>query len=866
MRPVILVCSLCLLLGATGPWIGRPAASPRPHPDPSFVSPDRPPHYDRVRDYDMLHTVLRLRFDWDARAVEGTVVHRLASLRDSLSALHFDQHRFTFGDILLDGKPAAWTTSGDTLTVFPPHALARGESTEVSIAYRALRPPEGVYWNVPDADYPHMHPQIWTEGSETESHFWFPCYDAPNDKMTTEEFVTADPRFTVVGNGQLVSRTEDPGGAVTWHYRMDVPVSTYLISLVVGEFAEYKQSADGVPILSYVPPDRLSEAARSFDRTPDMLRMLSEVAGMPYPYPAYRQTAVEDFLWGGMENVAATTLTDNTLHPAVEDATYSSESLVVHELSHQWWGDLLTVKNWSELWLAEGFATFCESLYWERAYGTDRMQWDLYRDLRSYLDGEKAGRRPLVTRYYDSTIDIFDSVAYEKGGLVLHMLRRELGDDVFFEVVRTYTREHRAGLVESADLREVAARVSGRPLDRFFDQWVYSAGHPDLEAVWSYDTAGGVVNLDLRQVQKTDALTPLFRLAVDVDLTGAGWTRHFKVDLQDAEQHYSFRTPGRPELFELDRDESLIKTLKETKPLDAWIAQLRRSPAVISRVRAARFLGRKGGARAVGPLREVLRDPKAFWGLRGESALALADVGTPEARAALRESEGEREARVRREVVRALGRCADAGSLAGLRKIVLHEPVTDVRAAAVGGVVAARPEGTYDLLRTALGCDSWRDDVRRAALRGFRDLADPRALDLVLPYLRAGQPMNTRITACGVAAVLASDLKPGDRRRDRVRRALEECLHDPKLEVIQAGAEGLGILGDPAALPALTRLADSDVHRYLLTAAHAAINEIRERGTRTTLTQVGSELQELGRSAGELERKLQWLESRTRRK
>jgi len=845
---------------------GLSAAAPGPRPDPGFVSPEAAPHYDRVRDYDVLHTVLRVRFDWGARAVEGTVVHRLTSLRDGLSALHFDQHRFSFRTVLVDGQPAAWTAVGDTVTVFPPRPLARGEEAEVTLDYRAVKPPEGVYWNIPDRDYPHMPQQIWTQGSENENHFWFPCYDDPNDKMTTEEIVTAEPRFTVVGNGELVSRTEDPGGAITWHYRMDVPTSTYLISLVVGEFAEVKQEAEGVPILSYVPPDRVAAGGRSFDRTPDMLRMLADVAGMPYPYPVYRQTAVEDFLWGGMENIAATTLTAGTLHPAAEDATRSSESLVVHELAHQWWGDLLTVKNWSNIWLAEGFATYCESLYWERAYGADRMQWDLYQDLRSYLEESAGRRRPLVTRYYRATLDLFDGVAYQKGGLVLHMLRRELGDAVFFEVLRTYIREHRAGLVESSDLREVAARVSGRPLDRFFDQWVYAAGHPELTAVWSYDEASGLVRLDLRQVQKVDALTPLFRAPVEVDLTGEGWTRRFSVQLAGAEQHFSFRTPSRPELFELDRDESLIKTLEETKPMAAWIAQLRRSPAVISRVRAARVLGRTGGDRAVPVLGEVLRDATAFWGLRGEAALALADVGTETARAALEEASHDPEGRVREQVARARGRCADAGSVAGIRNLVLRDPVTDVRVAALEGLVVAKPAGTYDLLKTALGRDSWGDAVRRAAIRGFRALGDSRALDPVLPFVRAGEPLDTRVDACRTVGKLAADLKPDDPRRLRVREALETCLHDPKLRVVEAAAGALGTLGDPEAVPALERLAASDVHRYLLADAHNALEAIHARESRSTLTDLGRALQDLDRTARELQRDLERLTDRARRK
>lgn len=302
---------------------------------------------------------------------------------------------------------------GDTLTVTLPEPARRGEPLAIEIAYEVVRPAEGVNWNIPDSAYPDRARQIWTQGEEEENHFWFPCYDNPNERMTSESLITMGSRFTVLGNGELLDRKDNGDGTTTWHYRMDASHAPYLISVVVGEFAVLEQAAGGIPILSHVRPERMKLAEHSFAGLPEMMRIFVDRFG-PYPYTVYRQSTLEDYLFGGMENIANSTLTHRTLHDPVVGEGYGSENLLAHELAHQWWGNLVGARNWGNIWINEGFAAFSEAMYFEFAEGSERGQWELWTMLTDYLGS--GSTRPLVSFDYDVPVDLFDSVSYSKGG------------------------------------------------------------------------------------------------------------------------------------------------------------------------------------------------------------------------------------------------------------------------------------------------------------------------------------------------------------------------------------------------------------------------------------------------------------------
>jgi aminopeptidase N len=825
--PLALLMVLAALLAAPAR-----ADGPGPRPSEGFADPGSAPHYDRVRAYDLVHTVLDLRLDWDARAVEGTVTHRLVPIRTDLAEVPFDQHGITFRSMQVNGEDATWREEADTVIVVPPRPLPRGREAEIVIAYRAENPSEGMYWNIPDRDYPDRPYQVWTQGEQDENRFWFPTYDYPNDRATSEEIVTVDARYTVIGNGELVEKRDNGDGTVTWRYRMDIPHVTYLQSLIVGEYTVYETEWDGIPILSYVQPELFDLAEPAFSPTALMMKIMSEKTGIRYPYPAYRQTTVENFLWGGMENISATTLTNRTLRTPEAFTVSTSEGLVAHELAHQWWGDLVTTKNWANVWLNEGFATYLEKLYWEFGVGPEAARWDLYGDLRAYLREDRGQyRRPLVTRYYRDSGDVFDDVAYQKGALVLNMLRHLLGDDLMWETFRTYGERLRGKVAETADFRRAAEDVGGIPLDRFFDQWVHRGGHPEFKVSWkdeaspNHEDGSRLVHLHVEQTQEVNDLTPLFHCDVAVDLTGEDWTRRYTITCDAADQHFYFEVPSPPLLHEFDRDDVLIKTLEEDKKAGELEYQIQHSPALISRCRAAEALGGKGDAGSVPVLRSVLLDEEAFHGLRGEAALALGRLDIPESRDVLLGAVAVKEPRVRLKVAEALGSFDEPAVLRALDRVA-GDPVTPVAEAALTAVAKTKSDEAPAILKKGLKRLGWLEGIRRAAIRGFRTLKDPEWIGLITPFTEPGVYIETRQDAISALGVLGAELEEDNARR-KVMRRLETLLDDPLIRVRQGAINALGALGEEDAVPALERVVNRKEHRWVQKAAKRAVVTLR---------------------------------------
>jgi len=850
-----------LLAGAVLLGSVDPAAGLEPRPTEGFAPADAPPQYERARDYDVHHTLLEITFDWEARAVDGTVTHRLTPFRPGTRRVSFDQHGMAFRSIRLrDGTELPWRTIGDTLTIDLDRAYGRTDTLEISIDYRVENPPEGVYFNIPNKEYPDRPRQIWTQGEDDESHFWFPCYDDPNDRMTSEEIVTVEDHYTVIGNGELLDRRAEGDGTSTWHYRMDVPHPTYLISLIVGEYDVYTSEADGIPILSYVRPSFLPMAERSFGRTAEMMEIMNRRIGVRYPYAAYRQTEVQNFLWGGMENISATTLTHATLHDETAHEVYRSEGLVIHELAHQWWGDLVTTRNWDNCWLNEGTANYFEYVYWHDAEGPDRLHWELMTGIESILGTEKRYRRPLVTRYYTSSWGMFDQVAYSKGAALLHMLRYDLGEEVFWEVIRAFVEDHYAGLVVTEDLRRTAAEVSGRPLDRFFEQWAYRGGHPELEAEWDWDEDESLVHLSIRQTQETDELTPLFEFSMDVDMAGEDWSRRRRVTCGGREHDFYFDAPSRPLMVELDREEWLLKELDFHKSKEEWIYQLANSPTVVGRVRAAKALGDEGGADAVAALRLTLLDEEEFWGVRERAARALGEIVEDAAREALAEGTASPAARVRVESAKALGSFDDPAVPRLLEELVRRDASYHVAKAALESMAKLEPDGALGLLKLGLARDAWDDIVRRAAITAMSALGEPEAVPEILPYVKPGVYEETRKDALAALGSLGADLELDDDLRRDIRKRIEKNLEDDVLEVRSSAAAALGALGDPESVEALERALGREDHRRVHRACRRAVEKIREaEGRRAEGGELKKEIEELREAHEEMKRGLEEL-------
>src|SRR5690348_8552288 len=358
--------------------------------------------YARARDYDLQHSRIALRFDPEQKKVLGDVTHNLSILRDGTSKIAFDSVGLTIQNVTVNKSSVKFETTADKLVVPLPTAARSGDKFDVAIRYEG-KPTKGMYFILPDKDYPDRPKQIWTQGESEDTRYYLPTYDYPNDRLTTETILTVPASWITVSNGRLISVVEASKGLKTWTWRESLPSSTYLITVVAGEFDETKDSWRGMPVTYYAPKGRGDRLPVNYSRTPAMIDLFSKKLGVDYPWEKYAQVMVDDFVAGGMENSSATTNTSSSLnHPKIAAELYTDEDgLISHELGHQWFGDLVTCKDWGDIWLNEGFATFMENVWTEAHYGKDQADYERWEGARQWFAEGNLYNKPIVRHDFD---------------------------------------------------------------------------------------------------------------------------------------------------------------------------------------------------------------------------------------------------------------------------------------------------------------------------------------------------------------------------------------------------------------------------------------------------------------------------------
>jgi aminopeptidase N len=788
-----------------------------------FAPPGAGPRYAPDRPAAVEHIALELRFDFRAHVLFGRCRTVFRAVGSALHELEMDAGRLAVHAVRSErGAKLGFSLTGGKLHITLDRPLAAGASSAVIIDYEAREPRQGIYFIGPDSGYPTKPVQVWTQGQDEDAHYWFPCIDYPNAKATTEVVATVPAAFFVLSNGALVRTTKNAKAkTVTYHWKMDQPHATYLVSVVAGRFVGHTDLLDGLPVSYYVEPQRAADGARSFAKTPRMLRFFNETIGVTYPYAKYAQIAVRDFIFGGMENTTATTLTDATLHDARAHLDYSSDGLVAHELAHQWFGDLVTCKDWSHAWLNEGFATYCDALFKEHDLGRD--EFDYYRlqlEGRYLEEDSRRYRRPIVTNVYAEPIDLFDRHLYEKAACILHMIRRQLGDEVFWQAVRRYVSDHAFGVVETVDLVRAIEHVSGRNLQPFFDQWVHRGGHPEFRVQYTWDAQRKAAVVRVRQVQDTSDGTPVFSMPVELVFGSGKTSTHVGVRIEDADHTFTIRLPRRPEVFAFDPQGDVLKTVSLEVPEDMLVRQALGLPYVRGRIDAIRALGKAQSAEADEALAGVLAS-RAFWGVRAEAAAALGASRSTRAFLALRDAREDDHPKVRRAVVRALGEFHTDEACAALAPMLRRDASYFVEAEAAHAIGKTRSRKAFALLERALEKPSFNEVIRGGALRGLAELGDERALPLLLAWTAYGKPSPAREAAVEALGKLGHL----DRR---VRRRLVDLLDDKDFYVRRAAIGALRELRDTEAVEALERLASEDVDGRLKSEAAAAARAILE--------------------------------------
>ena len=713
-------------------------------------------HYARSHDYDLVHQRIEVRnFDWDSTSLDGRVTTTLVALRPGLDSVILDAGKRLVVARVVDarGTTLRSTAHGDTLVVYPARPLAFRDTLRFSIDYHArIDNGRGLTFIEPEGRE-HRPQQIWSQGEDENNHFWFPTYDFPNDKMTWELAATVPRQYTVVSNGRLVADRRNPDGTHTVTWRQDPRSATYLVSLIVAPLVRLADTWRGIPVEYYVYRADSSRARRLFGVTPDMIEVYSRLTGVRYPWAKYAQTTVADF-FGGMENVSATTLIDWLPDErAYLDRPWYQWILIPHELAHQWFGDYVTLENWANMWLNEGFAEFLPGQYWRVKLGP-RAEDDYYLDeYRQYLEIDRRRRMPLAA--------LGSNNVYPKGALVLRMLERYLGPERFWASLRLYLTRHALGNATSDDLRQTVLDATGENLDWFWSQWVYDAGHPRFVVTAAYDTTARKLTLTVKQTQtdssKADSTglafeTPkVFRMPVTIRVGTATGDVVRRAELAAREQTIEIPAlAGAPTMVVFDDGNTILKELTFDQPTPWLATQLKRDPDLWNREWAIEQLAqRPADAAAVAALAEAATGSDYFR-TRAGAVEALAELPATSSAAPLAAALRDTSALVRRAAIAALGQLGGPRAAELARATFRTDPSYEVRAAALTALVRADSTARDSAIAWGLATPSYQDVIQEAAYRIIAQTGDTGAI----PHIEA--LLGTDHFAAHVLAALAS--------------------------------------------------------------------------------------------------------------
>jgi len=673
----------------------------------------RPENSEPSRDYDALHYKLVLDLRDKEKSYRGENTITLASLKDDLRTLVFDAEGFTVTEAAgPDGRALPFSVNNKKLNVTLSKGLAYGEETSVAIRFHQENPKTGLKF----IDAGPGHPaQINTYDWPEDAHHWFPCYDYPNDKVTSEVIATVRGDYKVLSNGRLVEVLQDKSaGTATWHWSQDEPHPTYCIMLAAGPFEVLKDSLGSLPVDYWVYPKDVADAPRSFRKTPKMIDFYSKIFGYAYPWAKYDQVCVAGY-GGGMEATTATILGQATIHDERADQDFSSDGLVAHELAHMWWGDLVTERAWPDVWLSESFATYAEYLFTRFDRGEDEGALNLEEKKASYL-AEARSRyiRPIVFNRYNEPWEIMDAHAYPKGAAVLHMLRFVLGDRAFFRVLGEFLNRFAFRNADTHDFMGVVKETTGENLDWFFEQWLFRPGHPVFRVSWDWRETSKKVRLTVSQVQDFSKGIPVYRLPVVIGLrtSAKNWSK--RVWLTAKEETFEFDAPEKPLLVRFDDGNYLLKELTFEKPPEELVFELRNGDA-IGRLWAADGLQKFPGA---GPAREALlqtarKDP--FWAVRRAALETLAKTGGADLVPFFKEKLADANSRVRASAVRALGETKAPALAASLAGVFTRDSSYVVQSEALTAIGKCGGRDRVPFLKKAAATASPRDMLKRSA-------------------------------------------------------------------------------------------------------------------------------------------------------
>lgn len=549
---------------------------------------------------DLLHTRLEVKFDWEKQYLYGKAWLDFKPHFYNVSQFEIDAKGFDINEVSIEGGQALkYDYDGKKLNVHLDKEYTRKDTFQLFIEYTAkpneleaggssaITSDKGLYFINPTGKEKNKPQQIWTQGETEASSCWFPTIDAPNEKTTMEIAITVQDKYKTLSNGKLVFSEDNGNGTRTDVWEQTKPHAPYLFMMSVGEYAVVKDTwRDSIAVNYYVEPKYEASAREIFAHTPEMLEFFSNLIGYEYPWDKYSQVIVRDYVSGAMENTSAVIFGEFVQKTHRELIDDGNEDIVAHEMFHHWFGDLVTCESWANLPLNESFATYSEYLWREYKHGRDDADEHLETEIKQYLAEFNSGKvEDMIRYYYADKEDMFDSHSYAKGSRILHMLRKYVGDEAFFEGLKRYLHDNEYEAAEIHHLRLAFEEVTGEDLNWFFNQWFLGKGHPSLEFNYDYNDSLKIQTVEILQLQDI-AEFPIYKLPINIDIYQGGKTKRHLVWADSLNKTFTFQLDGKPDLINVDAEQSLLATIKDNKPIEQFLFQYENAPLYLDRVSA----------------------------------------------------------------------------------------------------------------------------------------------------------------------------------------------------------------------------------------------------------------------------------------
>ena len=767
----------------------------------------------KTRNYDQKNVKLYLSFDFRNQEVIGKEEFTFAPLTNNFEKLILHSKTTKVSSVKYNNENLVYSQDNGLLYINFGKDLDINQNATVTIEYTAY-PSAGLFFFFPTKENPEIPYQIWSQGEGTDNRYWYPAYDEPDDKLTSEIIATVPDSLIAISNGDLISVTQNSSAKTkTFDWKMDQIHSNYLTTLIVGDFVTIKEKLRGTTLEYNLPKQWKDKYNYFYGRTPQMLQFYSNYI-CPYPYSRYAQTTVQDFLYGGMENITATTLNKRLLHDEKAVPNYSADGLIAHEFAHQWFGDLLTCKTWQHTWLNEGFATYFTDLWTENEYGKDEFRYLRYNENMSYFEEVQA--EPLKNIKRDSTgiipVEMNGGKAYDRGAAVLNNLRYYLGDEAFQKGIQHYVSEYKDSAVVTEDFRKAMQEATGKNLKQFFNQWIYGAGFPVYDVSYKWDENTKKLALIVKQVQEQLPAVGLFTAPVLVEIVAGRQDIQKELMISQKEESFTFDCNEKPQMVRFNKYFRTLCVVHIQKDFDELVYQLQYDDDVTGRISAALALS-NFGEKAIPYLeRTILRDN--FYGVRITAVQSLRKIDRPSVYKPLVEAADDPDARVREEAVKSLSIFHNDENGKFLAYKFNTETNDYVKGAAAFSIITIRMKDAIEFAEKALTLGSHRNIIRRYIFEGLNNLKDPRSINLTKKYVNYKYSYGGMHLLDIVALDCAMNFAKTNRKE--VIDAVTEALKNPYFRTRNHAADLLVQLNAKEKLPLLKEIAKNERRQVVL--------------------------------------------------